>query len=213
MVHGLQDTDPHVVSLEQAASLLAAKSAAPRHSSRKKLTVKAARKPVSKKKPTTPKADAAPRPLTGYQYFCKQRRAELRQSSNALKPTEVMQLLGREWQQLSEQEKQAFSDQSAQVSQEHCEKHGLQVKTPKADAVPRPLTGYQYFCKQCRAGLRQSSNALQPREVMQLLGREWQQLSEQEKKAFSDQSAQVLQEHCDDQGLQPQPKRKVPARN
>ena len=198
----LQDMDPHEVSLEQANSLLAAKSANPRVSPRKKLIAKAAKKPVSKKKPTTPKAEAAPRPLTGYQYFCKQRRAELRQSSSTLKPTEVMQLLGREWQQLSEQEKEAFKDQSlAHVSQEHCDEPVSKKKptTPKAEAAPRPLTGYQYFCKQRRAELRQSSSTLKPTEVMQLLGREWQQLSEQEKEAFKDQSlAHVSQEHCDE---------------
>lgn len=65
----------------------------------------------------TGKSDSKAKVLTGYNLFCKERRQELKASgrSKDMKPTEVMKLLGAEWQTQSEQQKQHFKEKAQQV--------------------------------------------------------------------------------------------------
>ncbi len=55
--------------------------------------------------------------LTGYQFFCKTRRQELKATgqSNDMKPTDITKLLGAEWQKQSEQQKQDFKEKARHV--------------------------------------------------------------------------------------------------
>lgn len=63
------------------------------------------------------KSESAPKTLTGYQIFCKERRQELKATgqSKDMKPTDVMKLMGAEWQAQSDQQKQDFREKAQQL--------------------------------------------------------------------------------------------------
>jgi hypothetical protein len=53
------------------------------------------------------------KPLSGYQFYCKQQRAAVVADHPALKPSEVLSLLAAAWRRLDEQQQQDWSQQAA----------------------------------------------------------------------------------------------------
>lgn len=155
-------------------------------------------------------APSKPKAISGYNLFCKERRAELRACSEteAMSPQDVMKQLGSEWNSQSQEQKSEFQRRASEgnlaraLQQEEEPGHAGDVqrqpvkmakdKQAKSQTLSKAKTmsGYNLFCKERRMELRAGSQtgAMSPQDIMKQLGSEWNTQSEQQKQEFKDRA-------------------------
>ena len=147
------------------------------------------------------------RPMSAYLYFCKEKRAEVKEENPNMKATEITSELGRLWHEVKETEEVeqynelAKADRArynAEVPKEEKEekpkkKKKAQVESddgenkeekPKKKRVTkkggpkRPKSAYLYFCEEKRAEVKEENPEMKPTEVTSELGRLWNKIKD-----------------------------------
>ena len=175
------------------------------------------KKKGSKKKDSkTPK-----RGKTAYIYFCNDKRAEAKEElGDDAKATEVTALLGKMWNELKNDEDRAdemekytklaaddksrYEDENKKVvdstDDELVEEDKVPVdklamkkskKVSDETKTAKKMTGYTYFCKISREGVKDDNQNMKATEVTKELARLWKELSDVEKEEWNDSAACV----------------------
>ena len=167
---------------------------------------------LPKKKDSKKKSDpkASKRGKTAYIYFCSDKRAEAKNElGDDAKATEVTALLGKMWKELKEDEdrsdemekytKLAAEDKARceiKVAVESTDDELVEEDKPvakKSDTKPKKkMTGYTYFCQITRESVKEDNPEMKATEVTKELARLWKELSDEDKKEWSDSAAHVI---------------------
>jgi hypothetical protein len=166
------------------------------------------KKSSKKKSDNDPKATK--RGKTAYIYFCSDKRAEAKSElGDDAKATEVTALLGKMWKDLKEDEdrsdelekytkmaaddKARYENETKKVlvtTDDEEDKPVKQVgKSKKVDDDTKPAkskTGYTYFCQSNRESVKDDNPEMKATEVTKELARMWKELSDEDKKEWSD---------------------------
>ena len=137
------------------------------------------------------------RPISAYLYFCKEKRAEVKEENPNMKATEITSELGRLWHEVKETEEVeqynelAKADRArynAEVEEAQVESGGNESKgeekakkkkrVTKKGGPKRPKSAYLYFCEEKRAEVKEENPDMKPTEVTSELGRLWNKIKD-----------------------------------
>jgi upstream-binding transcription factor len=149
-----------------------------------------------KKDPNAPK-----KWKTGYILFCIEQREKLKKENSTRSATEITSLLGSLWKNLSEKDKSKYDalSQKDKIRYENdMESYTPPSKpeepetTKKSKAVrtgpKRPLSSYMYFCQDTRESVKKQNPKMSGKEITSELGRQWKQLTDEQKHPFEDKA-------------------------
>lgn len=147
---------------------------------------------MSSENSNTPK-----RPLSAYILFCKDRRAQIKESHPEYKVTDITKALGEQWKSISDKdrkhydnlaskEKERYQDEVKDNPPQKKEKKEKVTKKEKVneDKPKRPLSTYIVFCSKMRAEIKSENPSFGPKEVTKRLGEVWRSLSDNEKARY-----------------------------
>ena len=140
------------------------------------------------------------RPMSAYLYFCKEKRAEVKEDNPTMKATEVTSELGRLWHEVKETDEVEQYNELAkadkarytaevgespkQLESDDGESKGEEVPkkrkrvTKKKDGPKKPKSAYLYFCEEKRAEVKENNPTMKPTEVTSELGRLWNKIKD-----------------------------------
>jgi len=164
------------------------------------------KKKTGKRKKTAKKGPK--RPLSAYMFFCKDKRAEVKQETGA-SFSELGKLLGGRWQKLSDEEKRPYEEQNEKDKKRYeAEKENFpddeadepkskraKTKGGKKKGPPKAPSAYLLFAADERAKLKEEGKGLNFTEQGKEIGKRWGMLSESEKKVYTDKAKEKKKEH------------------
>lgn len=158
-----------------------------------------------KKDPNAPK-----RGKSAYMFFCADVRESVVEQHPDKKMTDISKILGAKWKELSDEAKKPY-DQMAKEDKARYEREKesyvpdddyaaagtTKTKKKKKDpnAPKRPLSAYFLFQKAKRAEIKEANPDFGLGDIAKALGEQWKQLSEEEKKPYTDEAATLKAEY------------------
>lgn len=135
--------------------------------------------------PSAPK-----KPKNAYLFFCNTNHARVRSENPEAPPAEVMTMLGKQWQSLSEsdrapfvkmaeEDKTRYSTESQSYQPPSAEELASRASAPK----PRRVNGYNLFCRENKEQFKNAEGGVGPAQQSA-----WKALSDAEKKVYSDRA-------------------------
>jgi hypothetical protein len=157
--------------------------------------------PKNKKSAKTKKTSGPKKPLNAYMWFCKDKRDELK---GKFSNVEILRELGAMWKKLSDKKKKLYVDKAEEDKERYNEEmknyvpeEGEKKKSKKSkvsDGPKRPLSAFMLFSKDKRSIIKENEPEMKQTEIMKKLGEMWKNISQKEKKKYTDQSAKLLAE-------------------
>lgn len=149
-----------------------------------------------RKKTKDPNAPKKPR--SSYIFFCEDNRPSVKSKNPTLSNTEILTSLGAEWKKLSDAKKEKYKG-LADTDKKRYEKEissyvpseaPLEKSSETATDKPkRAKTAYMIFSDRTREQIKQEDSKLSSKEIMSEISVRWKKLSDEEKKAFSTETA------------------------
>jgi hypothetical protein len=137
------------------------------------------------------KTDGPKRPMSAYLYFCKAKRAEVKEANPDMKATEITSELGLMWKEIKETEeveqynllakadKERYAAEVGEEPKEAKEKKTRKKKNPEEKKGPKkPKSAYLYFCEEKRSQVKEENPEMKPTEITSELGRLWNKIKE-----------------------------------
>lgn len=176
---------------------------------------------VPKKDKKTKKDKTGPkRPRSAYLYFCQDVRSQVNDDNPEMNGKEVMKELGRLWKELSDKDKIPYNELSSKDKARYeSEKAGTPVKEPskkakrsskkqevepvsdvETDEVSAPKkkrssrskTGYDLFCKDMKAEMKEANPKLKGKKLKEAMASEWRDLEEDERDEWNERASDSL---------------------
>lgn len=169
------------------------------------------KKTKSKKtKKTGPK-----KPLNAYMWFCNDKRDELK--GKGFNNTEILREMGRLWKELTDKKKKPYLKKAEEDKERYEEEMKNYVPTEEEKAAllqneeknkgkkgkkaknvnkesKRPLGAFMLFRKDKYQQVKEENPDMKMGDIMKEIGDMWKNLSEKEKKKYTDQAAKLLAE-------------------
>ena len=158
----------------------------------KHMPTKTVRKKTSSKKTKDPAAPKKNR--SAYIFFCMTTRSSVKTENPDFKTTEITAELGRRWKNMSDDEKQPFTKQSAedkkryeaemkdytpspewQASQDSDSGDDKKKTKKKKTGPKRALSAYMFFCMEKRPEVKDNNTDMTTKEITAELGRMWRE--------------------------------------
>jgi len=162
-------------------------------------------------------SNAPKRNKTAYIYFCSDKRADAKSElGDDAKATEVTALLGKMWKELKEDEDRSDElekytkmavDDKARYENETKKVGDSEDEFVEEDKPSKPVgkskkvvddtkpakskTGYTYFCQSNRESVKDDNPEMKATEVTKELARLWRELSDEDRKDWSDSAKQI----------------------
>eukprot|EP00831_Metopus_contortus_P070720 TRINITY_DN6465_c0_g1_i4.p1 TRINITY_DN6465_c0_g1~~TRINITY_DN6465_c0_g1_i4.p1 ORF type:complete len:299 (-),score=71.71 TRINITY_DN6465_c0_g1_i4:22-918(-) len=143
------------------------------------------------------KGNAPKKPMTAYFYYVKGRRAALKAQQPSLTNTELITRMAEEWKGLSDFEKRTYVEM-AQKDKERFggEKASLAESQNQIPKPPkRPLSAYFCYLVERRPKLNKEFPAMAHIDILQKIGEEWNELSEEDKEPFNRKAADLREKY------------------
>ena len=153
------------------------------------------------------KATGPKRPMSAYLFFCKEKRAEVKEENPNMKATEITTELGRMWKEVKETED---AEQYAELAKadkarydaemvdappkepkekkqrkrkvesdgENKEEKPKKKRAKKTAGPKKPMSAYLYFCQEKRGEVKAANPDMKPKEITSELGRLWNKIKE-----------------------------------
>ena len=169
---------------------------------------------VKKEKNEGPK-----KPTTAYFAFTNAIRGEIKEANPGIGITDIAKKIGEKWKELSDEEKQKYSDLAA-ADKERYEKECADVvaaggsigkkaskkaaKKEKASGPKKPLSAYFVFTSQKRKELLAEDPSLKITDLAKKMGEIWGTLSEADRAPFqkiADEDRERYERECKEQGI------------
>ena len=144
-----------------------------------------------KKDPNAPK-----RGKSGYIHFCVDKRSKIKDNNPDMSAKDIIKELGRVWREdVTVKEKDKYNKLS-NIDKQRYEKEMKDYTPPidtgtittekvKREGPKRGLTAYIFFCKNQRPIIKDNNPNLSTKEITIQLGKEWKELSENEKSPYN----------------------------
>jgi hypothetical protein len=133
------------------------------------------------------------RPSSSYIFFSTENRERIRRENPDLTNREIMPKIGEEWRALSDKEKEPYV-KKAMLDKERFQKESEssgsseRKKEPKKDTGKKP-TSYQIFQSRERPLIKKQNPTLKGAEISKELSSRWKNLTDEQKKSFSQEDA------------------------
>ena len=142
------------------------------------------------------KDPAAPkRPKSSYIIFCGAKRDEIKKKNPEMKATEITSKLGEIWQSLNDKQKKKYVDEAGKDKEryeeemnEYVPSEGFEKKGKKKSKAKRAPSGYIIFCQDKREEIKSENPEMKATEITKELGRQWKELSQEEKDEYNQRS-------------------------
>ncbi|GMM58121.1 hypothetical protein DAKH74_047370 [Maudiozyma humilis] len=136
------------------------------------------------------KARKPKKPLNGYMLFSNDHRDAIAAKNPGKSPNDIFRLIGKEWCELSEQDKQPYLDEAARK----LEAHKAEVKQFEQSLPPKKPAGpFIQFSQDIRQRLNEEYPAMSFGEKSKITSARWAALSEEERQEYKDRySKQII---------------------
>jgi len=142
------------------------------------------------------KDPAAPkRPKSSYIIFCGAKRDEIKKKNPEMKATQITSKLGEMWQSLNDKQKKKYVDEAGKDKEryeeemnEYVPSEGFEKKGKKKSKAKRAPSGYIIFCQDKREEIKSENPEMKTTEITKELGRQWKELSQEEKDEYNQRS-------------------------
>ena len=142
------------------------------------------------------KDPAAPkRPKTSYIIFCGAKRDEIKKKNPDMKGKEILSKLGEMWKALNDKQKKKYVDEANKDKEryegemnEYVPSEGFEKKDKKKSKAKRAPSGYIIFCGDKREEVKTENPEMKATEITKELGRQWRELSQEEKDEYNQRS-------------------------
>lgn len=145
------------------------------------------------------------KPKSNFMLFCDDMRGELKTQNPQLKQTEIAKECAKLWHALAQDKKDVYTAKYNELKSKYVKPEPLESK-PVVEKKVRPKNAYINFCSQTRASLVQKNKDLGPKDIMRLLGEEWNKLSisEKEKYKSDQQCCSSVTQSCSTKNVKPE---------
>jgi len=148
------------------------------------------------------KDPAAPkRSKSSYIIFCGAKRDEIKKKNPDMKATEITSKLGEMWQSLNDKQKKKYVDEANKDKEryegemnEYVPSEGFEKKGKKKSKAKRAPSGYIIFCQDKRQEVKTENPEMKATEITKELGRQWRELSQEEKDEYNQRSKEMSAE-------------------
>ena len=142
------------------------------------------------------KDPAAPkRPKSSYIIFCGAKRDEIKKKNPDMKGKEILSKLGEMWKALNDKQKKKYVDEANKDKEryegdmnEYVPSEGFEKKDKKKSKAKRAPSGYIIFCGDKREEVKTENPEMKATEITKELGRQWRELSQEEKDEYNQRS-------------------------
>jgi len=142
------------------------------------------------------KDPAAPkRPKSSYIIFCGAKRDEIKKKNPDIKAKDILSKLGEMWKALNDKQKKKYVDEANKDKEryegemnEYVPSEGFEKKDKKKSKAKRAPSGYIIFCGDKREEVKTENPEMKATEITKELGRQWRELSQEEKDEYNQRS-------------------------
>lgn len=178
-------------------------------------------KPKKKKKN---KKDGPKKAKSAYIFFCKEKRAEVKEKNDELNPKEITSELGRLWNlikgtnkaqkyiDMAEEDKERYKNESnnEETKEEPKEKKKPKKQLPKKkedkeEKKPKKMTAYNLFCKEKFDDVQQDFPTLKKKDIRAKLSEMWKDIKENDKDTFGEYNMRAQCFYDDESEVEPEP--------
>eukprot|EP00127_Corallochytrium_limacisporum_P004249 Clim_evm194s157 gene=Clim_evmTU194s157 len=167
--------------------------------------------PKSKKKGTPKKGKKEPkmkmikkdknapkRAMSAFMFFGNDIRPQLRQEYPDAKITQIAAILGQRWKALPQKDRVKYEKMAAADKERYQQEKAHYVPPPNLkkgkrkkdpNAPKRAMSAFMYYANDVRAVLRQKHPDLKITQIAQMIGEQWQNMNEKQRKTYVEKAA------------------------
>lgn len=154
------------------------------------------KKKVKKQEKKNKHKDEPKKPKSAYICFCTDKRHEVKDKNDGISNTDIMSELGKMWKSLSEGDKAKWEKVAIEDKQRYATEmknfyteHPEEVKEEKSK-IKKPVSAYVIFSNMKRPEVKISNPDSSPKQILTLLGKLWNELSEDDKEQYKELAAE-----------------------
>ena len=124
------------------------------------------------------------KPICNYLRFISENREDFKKKNLYSSNNDIIRLLAKEWSKLSDTKKKKFNDAYEKEKKEYEEELRSYGNKDQLDPPKEPLSGYIRFTCENQEAFQKNNPYLNNKEIIKLLAKEWNNLSEDRKNKF-----------------------------